>query len=327
MTSPEMRRSRRITPRPRSCLARADTLHRFKLQTRPPRGQSGASESNETRPAQRAVGGRALPSRKAEAAQPEEMISVRHLTKRFGPILAVDDVSLSVRRGEVLGFLGPNGAGKSTTMKMITGFLAPSSGTAVVCGADITEDPLAAKRRIGYLPEGAPSYPDMTPTAFLWFVARIRGFRGGEARERIKTAIERTSLQSVLAQPTDTLDPNQKHEMRKLINVLAPEKAIIISTHLLEEVDAVCSRAVVIANGRLVADGTPAELEQRSRHHNAVHIEVADIAPGEVAAALARRRRRHRPPRPRPRPGAARAPPRPRRGRCQRRRRADRVRA
>ncbi len=318
MTSPEAKRSRRINPLPRPCLARADTLHRFKLQTRPPRGQSGASESNETRPAQRAVGGRALPSRKAEAAQPEEMISVRHLTKRFGPILAVDDVSLSVRRGEVLGFLGPNGAGKSTTMKMITGFLAPSSGTAVVCGADITEDPLAAKRRIGYLPEGAPSYPDMTPTAFLWFVARIRGFRGGEARERIKTAIERTSLQSVLAQPIDTLsrgfkrrvglaqallhdppvlildeptdglDPNQKHEMRKLINVLAPEKAIIISTHLLEEVDAVCSRAVVIANGRLVADGTPAELEQRSRHHNAVHIEVADIAPGEVAAALAR---------------------------------------
>src|SRR5579883_2879953 len=203
----------------------------------------------------------------------DEMIAVRHLSKRFGPITAVDDVSFTVARGEVLGFLGPNGAGKSTTMKMITGFLAPTSGTAVVCGHDVLQEPVEVKKKVGYLPEGAPSYPDMTPTAFLWFVARIRGFRGGEARERIKTAIERTSLQSVLAQPIDTLsrgfkrrvglaqallhdppvlildeptdglDPNQKHEMRKLINVLAPEKAIIISTHLLEEVDAVCSRA------------------------------------------------------------------------------------
>jgi ABC-2 type transport system ATP-binding protein len=246
------------------------------------------------------------------------MVSARHLTRHFGPILAVDDVSLAVRRGEVLGFLGPNGAGKSTTMKMITGFLAPSSGTAVVCGADVTEDPLAAKRQIGYLPEGAPSYPDMTPPAFLQFVAHIRGFRGSQARERVKTAIERTALESVLAQPIDTLskgfkrrvglaqallhdppvlildeptdglDPNQKHEVRKLINLLAPEKAIIISTHLLEEVDAVCSRAVVIANGKLVADGTPEELARRSRHHNAVRIEVARAAASEVEAALAR---------------------------------------
>jgi ABC-2 type transport system ATP-binding protein len=259
-----------------------------------------------------------LPSTRTDAASPDEMISVRHLTKHFGPILAVDDVSLAVRRGEVLGFLGPNGAGKSTTMKMITGFLAPSSGTAVVCGADITEDPIAAKRQIGYLPEGAPSYPDMTPPAFLQFVAHIRGFRGAEARERIKTAISRTALESVLAQPIDTLsrgfkrrvglaqallhdppvlildeptdglDPNQKHEMRKLINVLAPEKAIIISTHMLEEVDAVCSRAVVIANGKLVADGTPDELAQRSRHHNAVRIEVKHAPASEVEAALAR---------------------------------------
>ncbi|HLJ20828.1 MAG TPA: ATP-binding cassette domain-containing protein [Stellaceae bacterium] len=253
----------------------------------------------------------------ADAAT-DEMISVRHLSKHFGSIVAVDDVSLAVRRGEVLGFLGPNGAGKSTTMKMITGFLAPSSGTAVVCGADITEHPIAAKRQIGYLPEGAPSYPDMTPPAFLQFVAHIRGFHGAQARERIKTAIERTALESVLAQPIDTLsrgfkrrvglaqallhdppvlildeptdglDPNQKHEMRKLINVLAPEKAIIVSTHLLEEVDAICSRAVVIANGRLVADGTPEELARRSRHHNAVRIEVTRPAASEVEAALAR---------------------------------------
>ncbi len=259
-----------------------------------------------------------MPNTETDAPAPDEMISVRHLSKHFGPIVAVDDVSLAVRRGEVLGFLGPNGAGKSTTMKMITGFLAPSSGTAVVCGAEITENPIAAKRQIGYLPEGAPSYPDMTPPAFLQFVAHIRGFRGSQARERIRTAIERTALESVLTQPIDTLsrgfkrrvglaqallhdppvlildeptdglDPNQKHEMRKLINVLAPEKAIIISTHLLEEVDAICSRAVVIANGRLVADGTPEELARRSRHHNAVRIEVTRTAASEVEAALAR---------------------------------------
>lgn len=238
----------------------------------------------------------------------DPMIEVRHLSKHFGPITAVDDVSFAVRRGEVLGFLGPNAAGKSTTMKMITGFLAPSAGTAVVCGADVAEDPIAAKRQIGYLPEGAPSYPDMTPASFLQFVAHIRGFGGANARARIEAAIQHTALESVLAQPIDTLsrgfkrrvglaqallhdppvlildepteglDPNQKHEVRKLINALAPEKAIIISTHLLEEVDAVCRRAVVIANGRLVADGTPGELAQRSRHHNAVRLALANGA-------------------------------------------------
>src|SRR5579871_4389260 len=154
MTSPEAKRSRRIKPIPRPCLARADTLHRFKLQTRPSRIESGAARRHRERPSQNAVGGRALASMTADAAT-DEMISVRHLSKHFGSIVAVDDVSLAVRRGEVLGFLGPNGAGKSTTMKMITGFLAPSSGTAVVCGADITEHPIAAKRQIGYLPEGA----------------------------------------------------------------------------------------------------------------------------------------------------------------------------
>ena len=250
------------------------------------------------------------------SANADPMVEVRHLSKRFGPILAVDDVSFSVGRGEVLGFLGPNGAGKSTTMKMITGFLAPSAGPARVCGADIATDPIAAKRAIGYLPEGAPSYPDMTPLGFLQFIARIRGFTGTEAREAIEAAIECTSLKSVLAQPIDTLskgfkrrvglaqallhdppvlildeptdglDPNQKHDVRKLINLLASEKAIIISTHLLEEVDAVCTRAVVIAGGRLVADGTPAELEQRSRHHNAVRLELGNGLE-EAEAALA----------------------------------------
>jgi len=251
------------------------------------------------------------------SANAEPMIAVRHLSKRFGAIVAVNDISFSVGQGEVLGFLGPNGAGKSTTMKMITGFLAPSDGSASICGADVATSPIAAKRQIGYLPEGAPSYPDMTPAAFLDFVAHIRGFGGAEARQRIATAVERTALESVLQQPIDTLskgfkrrvglaqallhdppvlildeptdglDPNQKHEVRKLINALAPEKAIIISTHLLEEVDAVCSRAVVIANGRLVADGTPGELAQRSRHHNAVRL-VLKTGMAQAAVEIAR---------------------------------------
>ena len=234
-----------------------------------------------------------------------EMIAVRHLTRRFGPITAVDDVSFAVSRGEVLGFLGPNGAGKSTTMKMITGFLAPTSGTAVICGADIVDASIAAKRHIGYLPEGAPAYPDMTPAGFLWFIARIRGFNGADAQSRIDIAVEHTALAGVLNQPietlskgfkrrvglaqallhdpdvlildepTDGLDPNQKHEVRSLIATLAPQKAIIISTHILEEVDAVCTRAIIISDGRILADGTPAELEARSRHHNAVRLSLA----------------------------------------------------
>jgi len=247
----------------------------------------------------------------------DAMIEVRHLTRRFGPVTAVDDVSFAVRRGEVLGFLGPNGAGKSTTMKVITGFLAPTSGTAVVCGADIVEDPIAAKRHIGYLPEGAPAYPDMTALSFLRFIARIRGFAGAEAKRRIDLAVERTALGGVLAQPIDTLskgfkrrvglaqallhdpdvlildeptdglDPNQKHEVRTLITALAPTKAIIISTHILEEVDAVCTRATIIARGKLLADGTPGELEARSRHHNAVRLTI-DGAAGDAKTALLR---------------------------------------
>jgi len=246
----------------------------------------------------------------------EAMIEVRHLTRRFGPITAVDDVSFMVRRGEVLGFLGPNGAGKSTTMKVITGFLAPTSGTAVVCGADIVAQPIEAKRHIGYLPEGAPAYPDMTPLGFLRFIARIRGFDGEDAKERIDLAVKRTALEGVLAQPIDTLskgfkrrvglaqallhdpdvlildeptdglDPNQKHQVRTLITALAPTKAIIISTHILEEVDAVCTRAAIIARGKLLADGTPAELEARSRHHNAVRLAFAGEASNAETALL-----------------------------------------
>jgi ABC-2 type transport system ATP-binding protein len=222
------------------------------------------------------------------------MLEIRHLTKRFGPFTAVDDVSFTVARGEVLGFLGPNGAGKSTTMKMIAGFLAPSRGTAIISGWDVTRHPIEAKKRIGYLPEGAPAYPDMTPAAFLDFVARIRGYRGKEASARIAAAVERTTLGEVMYQsietlskgfkrrvgiaqailhdpevlvmdePTDGLDPNQKHEVRALIREMAPQKAIVISTHILEEVDAVCTRAMIVARGRIVADGTPQELEQRA---------------------------------------------------------------
>jgi ABC-2 type transport system ATP-binding protein len=223
------------------------------------------------------------------------MLEIRNLTKKFGPFTAVDGVSFEVARGEVLGFLGPNGAGKSTTMKMITGFLAPTSGTAIVAGYDILTQPIEAKRRIGYLPEGAPAYPDMTPAAFLDFAARARGFSGAEAKRRIDAAVARASLAEVMYQPietlskgfkrrvglaqailhdpevlimdepTDGLDPNQKHEVRELIRQMAPQKAIVISTHILEEVGAVCSRAIIIAHGRIVADGTPAELESRTQ--------------------------------------------------------------
>jgi ABC-2 type transport system ATP-binding protein len=247
-----------------------------------------------------------------------EMISIQNLSKSFGPIRAVDNVSFTVGRGEVLGFLGPNGAGKSTTMKMITGFLTPTGGTAVVCGHDVLEEPVAVKRRIGYLPEGAPAYPDMTPAAFLDFVAGIRGLSGLERQKRIGFAIERVQLREVLHQPIDTLskgfkrrvglaqamlhdpevlildeptdglDPNQKHEVRTLIRDMASDKAIIISTHILEEVDAVCSRAIIIARGRVVADGTPTELEARSRWHNAVSVVLGAPKLASARAALER---------------------------------------
>ena len=246
------------------------------------------------------------------------MIEIDNLGKRFGAIQAVDGISLKVAMGEVLGFLGPNGAGKSTTMKMIAGFLAPSAGTARVCGFDVIEQPIEVKRRVGYLPEGAPAYPDMTPMGFLKFCAELRGFSGADRKRRIAKAAELTQLGGVMQQPietlskgfkrrvglaqallhdpdvlildepTDGLDPNQKHDVRALIRAMAAEKAIIISTHILEEVDAVCSRAVVIAAGRLVADGTPSEFEARSRHHNAVSITLPTANVEEAAATLRR---------------------------------------
>jgi ABC-2 type transport system ATP-binding protein len=245
------------------------------------------------------------------------MLDIRHLVKSFGALVAVDDVSFTVPQGEVLGFLGPNGAGKSTTMKMITGFLAPTAGTAIICGYDIATQTIAAKRHIGYLPEGAPAYPDMTPADFLDFIARIRGFSGDEATRRIDRVVEMIRIAEVMHQPietlskgfkrrvgvaqallhdpdvlildepTDGLDPNQKYEMRTVIAAMRPNKAIIISTHLLEEVEAVCSRAIIIAHGRILADGTPAELAKRSRQHNAVRLVISGGADANVRAELA----------------------------------------
>ncbi|HWB48389.1 MAG TPA: ATP-binding cassette domain-containing protein [Stellaceae bacterium] len=245
------------------------------------------------------------------------MLEIRNLSKNFGALVAVDDVSFTVSRGEVLGFLGPNGAGKSTTMKMITGFLAPSAGTAVICGADIQARPLAAKRQFGYLPEGAPAYPDMTVAEFLRFVAHIRGLRGDAARARIDAIVARVHLNEVyeqrietlskgfrrrvgvaqalihdppviiLDEPTDGLDPNQKYEMRGILAAMQAEKAIILSTHLLEEVEAVCSRAIIIARGRILADATPAELTARSRFRNAVRLDIEPEHEARIRGDLA----------------------------------------
>jgi ABC-2 type transport system ATP-binding protein len=230
------------------------------------------------------------------------MIKTQHLTKRYETLTAVDDVSFEVSPGEVLGFLGPNGAGKTTTMRMLAGFITPTSGTASICGHDVIEDPLAAKAALGYLPEGAPVYGEMTVGGFLDFIADLRRLEGSERRERLAHVIERLQLRAVLGQsietlskgfrrrvglaqaivhnppvlildePTDGLDPNQKHEVRALINDMARDKIIVISTHILEEVEAVCSRAIIIAHGRIVADDTPARLAARSRYHNAVSI-------------------------------------------------------
>ncbi len=241
----------------------------------------------------------------------DALIDVSGIVKRFGAIPAVDGISFEVRRGEVLGFLGPNGAGKSTTMRMITGFLTPDGGRAQVCGHDVVDETTAAQAKIGYLPEGAPLYGDMTAADLLEFVSRARSMDAGGARRRIDWAVKQLSLESVIDQsidtlskgfkrrvglaqaivhdpdvlildePTDGLDPNQKHDVRKLIGELAREKAIVISTHILEEVDAVCTRAMVINRGRVVADCSPMELAAQSRYHNAVTLRVRNMT-GEV---------------------------------------------
>jgi ABC-2 type transport system ATP-binding protein len=195
------------------------------------------------------------------------LVEINHLTKRFSFLTAVDDISFGVDKGEVLGFLGPNGAGKSTTMKMITGFLIPDAGNVQIGGADIVEQAVAVKKRIGYLPEGAPLYPDMTPAAFLNFVGAVRGFGGKELRKRIR----------------DTVD---KVQVRGLIQNMAEDKAIILSTHILEEVDAVCNRVIIVADGKIVADGTPSQLEARSPHHNAVSLVLSNVDQRHVQQEL-----------------------------------------
>lgn len=244
------------------------------------------------------------------------MIETRQLTKRYGDFVAVDGISFTVEPGQVLGFLGPNGAGKSTTMKMIAGFLAPTSGGVSVCGFDVASQPIEAKRVIGYLPEGAPSYGEMSVAEFLRFIADVRGLSGETRTRRSEDVIGRLHLEPVLDQsietlskgfkrrvglaqailhdpevlildePTDGLDPNQKHEVRSLINAMARDKTVIVSTHVLEEVHAVCQRAIIIARGRILADATPTELESRSRYHQAVSLTTADV--GAAKEALAR---------------------------------------
>jgi len=239
------------------------------------------------------------------------MIRIDNLTKAFGAFTAVNGLSFSVAPGEVLGFLGPNGAGKSTTMKMITGFLTPTSGRVTVCGHDATEQPIKAKALIGYLPEGAPSYGDMTPRQFLSFIGRIRGFRGNELVSRVKRVEDTLQLDAVmdrpietlskgfkrrvglaqaiihdpkvliLDEPTDGLDPNQKQEVRNLIANLSRDKIVIVSTHILEEVSAVCTRAIIIAGGKILADGTPQQLEARSRYHGAISMALHGVTNAE----------------------------------------------
>lgn len=234
------------------------------------------------------------------------MIKTSNLTKRYGALTAVDGISFEVQPGEVLGFLGPNGAGKSTTMKLLAGFLTPTEGTASVCGFDVSSAPIDAKKSIGYLPEGAPSYGEMTPRTFLQFIADVRDLHGDTRAQRVGEVVERLHLDNVLDQrietlskgfkrrvglaqalvhdpkvlildePTDGLDPNQKHEVRELIQDMAADKLVVISTHILEEVHALCSRAIIIAQGRILADDKPAALEARSTYHNAVSVRLAD---------------------------------------------------
>ena len=245
------------------------------------------------------------------------MIDIQHLTKRFDGFTAVDDLSFQVQPGEVLGFLGPNGAGKSTTMKMLAGFLEPTEGQIQILGKDVVRDRLAVQQSIGYLPEGAPAYDDMRVGQYLQFIAHMRGLRGAQLRQRLRYVVDLVDISAVLEQriqtlskgfkrrvglaqtlvhdpqvlildePTDGLDPNQKHQVRQLIRQLSADKIVILSTHILEEVTAVCSRAVIIAGGRLVADSRPQALEQRSRYHGAISVRlqqpVAELEPALLA--------------------------------------------
>ena len=240
------------------------------------------------------------------------MITARNIRKTFGDFVAVDNLSFDIKPGDVVGFLGPNGAGKSTTMKMLTGFLRPDAGDITISNLDIKRDQKAIARRLGYLPEGAPAYGDMTPLQMLDFIADVRGLRGKDKQQRLKDVIAQVQLQTVLDkpidnlskgfkrrvglaqaiihdpeilildEPTDGLDPNQKHQVRALIKNLAQDKIVIISTHILEEVTAVCNRAMIIASGKKLFDDTPAALQQRSRFHQAVTVQFETLPDSET---------------------------------------------
>src|SRR5256885_9026945 len=244
------------------------------------------------------------------------MIKVQNLSKSFGPKVAVNGVSFTVERGEVLGFLGPNGAGKSTTMRMITGFIPPSAGSVRIGEFDMIEQPIEAKRLIGYLPENAPAYTDMTVYGFLNFIAELRGLRGEEKKKAIHRVVEMCFLDSVLYQsvetlskgyrhrtcfaqsiihdpdvlvldePTDGLDPNQKHEVRGLIWRMGEKKAIVLSTHIPEEVEAACTRAIIIDRGQIVANGTPEQLKQRSEHAGVISLRVSGVSSNDAKQKL-----------------------------------------
>lgn len=244
------------------------------------------------------------------------MIEVKGLVKEFGAFRAVDQIDFEVPKGQVLGFLGPNGAGKSTTMKMLTCFLEPTAGTALIDGRDIRQDSISVRRMIGYLPESAPSYAEMTVAEFLEFVAEMRGMRGSEKRSAAMAMREKCFLEGVwhqpietlskgyrqrvgfaqalihdppiliLDEPTDGLDPNQKHEVRELIKRMGQDKTIILSTHILEEVEAVCQRVIIIAAGKLVADASPASLMEQSSLHNAVTMKFTGALDASVVPHL-----------------------------------------
>ncbi len=246
------------------------------------------------------------------------LVETRDLVKKFGALTAVDHISFSVGRGEVVGFLGPNGAGKSTTMKIISGFLEPTSGKAFIAGHDSHADPITARRHLGYLPEGAPAYSDMTVSAFLDFVAGMHGMTRQKSNSRLAELVERVDLAGVwnqrieslskgfkrrvgiaqalihdpdvliLDEPTDGLDPNQKHEMRSLIRSIAADKAIVVSTHILEEVEAICSRAIIIAKGRMLADSTPSELMAHAPGQGSMAVAVETAEPQRIVDLLAK---------------------------------------
>lgn len=243
------------------------------------------------------------------------MLAVKNLHKSFGPLRAVRGVSFTAEQGEVVGFLGPNGAGKTTTMRMITGFIPPTSGTAVVNGFDISSSPREAKKQIGYLPENAPVYGEMTVLNYLDFIAEVRGYSGADRAARVSETIEMCSLGKVrhqaidtlskgyrqrvcfaqalihdppvliMDEPTDGLDPNQKHLVRTMITSMAARKTIVVSTHILEEVEAICTRAVIICNGAIIANGSPAELKAKSRWHGAVEVQFREL-PQDAAAKM-----------------------------------------